>query len=310
MAHTVSLDDLGGNRGLGWLPDVPDLRDYTPEHEEVAPLLAKTDVPTKGKGATAKAPLPPSVDLRQWCSPVEDQGELGSCTANAGVGMLEYFERKAFGKHVDASRLFLYKATRKLLGLWGDSGASLRGTAGAMTLFGVPPEQYWAYTESEFETEPPGFAYAFAEKYQALKYYRLDPPEVDPETLIEGVKASLASQLPAMFGWTVYSSIRLTAKNGGKVPFPSPGEQVVGGHAVMAVGYDDTIKLPGGGLGHDSEGGFLFRNSWSSKWGDGGYGWLSYDYIRAHLTGDWWVLVEQEWTDTEKFTQADPQEKG
>ncbi len=127
MAQTVRLENLDGARGLGWLPDVPDLRDYTPEHKEVAPLLAGTSVPKLEGGAAAKAPLPGKVDLRQWCSPVENQKELGSCTAHAGVGMLEYFERKAFGKHVDASRLFLYKATRKLLGLWGDSGASLRG---------------------------------------------------------------------------------------------------------------------------------------------------------------------------------------
>ena len=305
MAQTVRLDQLGGSRGLGWIPDVPDFRDFSPEHEEVAPLLAETSVPELKGGEEAKAPLPPAVDLRQWCSPVEDQGPLGSCTAHAGVGMLEYFERKAFGKHVDASRLFLYRATRKLLGLWGDSGASLRGTAGAMQLFGVPPEQYWPYEPPEFETEPPGFAYSFAEKYQALKYYRLDPPGIDPTTLIEGIKASLVSQLPAMFGWTVFSSIAGAGEDGGKVPFPNQGDAVEGGHAVMAVGYDDKISIPGGALGIDSTGGILFRNSWSSAWGDGGYGWLSYDYIRHRLTSDWWVLIEQEWVDTEEFTKED-----
>lgn len=305
MAQTVRLDQLGGSRGLGWIPDVPDFRDFTTEHEEVAPLLAETSVPTLKGGEEAKAPPPPAVDLRQWCSPVEDQGPLGSCTAHAGVGMLEYFERKAFGKHVDASRLFLYRATRKLLGLWGDSGASLRGTAGAMQLFGVPPEQYWPYEPPEFETEPPSFAYAFAGNFQALKYYRLDPPGVDPTTLIDGIKASLASQMPAMFGWTVFSSIVQAGEDGGKVPFPNQGDAVEGGHAVMAVGYDDKISIPGGALGIDSTGGILFRNSWSSAWGDGGYGWLSYDYIRHRLTSDWWVLIEQEWIDTEEFTKED-----
>jgi len=303
MAQTVRLDELGGSRGLGWIPDIPDFRDYTPEHEEVVPLLAATEMPALQGGEKAKAPLPQAVDLRKWCSPIEDQGDLGSCTAHAGVGMLEYFERKAFGKHVDGSRLFLYRATRKLLGLWGDSGASLRGTAGAMQLFGVPPEQYWPYEEPEFETEPPGFAYAFAEKYQALKYYRLDPPGVNPDTLIEGIKASLASQLPAMFGWTVFSSIGQAGEDGGKVPFPNRGDAVEGGHAVMAVGYDDRISIPGGALGINSTGGILFRNSWGSDWGDGGYGWLSYDYIRHRLTADWWVLIDQEWIDTEEFTK-------
>ena len=190
---------------------------------------------------------------------------------------------------------------RKLLGLWGDSGASLRGTAGAMQLFGVPPEQYWPYEEPEFESEPPGFAYAFAEKFQSLKYYRLDPKGTKPDALLAAIKAGLASQLPAMFGWAVFSSIRLAEKSG-KVPFPSEGDAMVGGHAVMAVGYDDAISIPGGALGHESKGGILFRNSWGNAWGDGGYGWLSYDYILEELTGDWWALIDQEWTDTEQFT--------
>jgi len=303
MAQTVSFENLEGARGLGWVPDVPDLRDYTAEHEEVAPLLSATSVPKLEAGGEAQAALPGSVDLRQWCPPVENQRALGSCTAQAGVGMLEYFERKARGKHLDASRLFLYKATRKLIGLEGDSGASLRGTAGAMQLFGVPPERYWPYDIEEFETEPPGFCYAFAEKFQSLKYYRLDPPETSPDDLIASLKANLASKLPAMFGFTVYSSIEEAQENEGKVSFPQQGDGVVGGHAVMAVGYDDTVSISGGLLGKDSRGGILFRNSWGRSWGDRGYGWLSYDYIRYELTGDWWVLIDQEWTSTEKFTQ-------
>jgi C1A family cysteine protease len=304
MAQTVSFENLEGVRGLGWVPDVPDLRDFTSEHEEVAPLLSATSVPKlEAGGAGAEASLPAGVDLREWCSPVENQRDLGSCTAQAGVGMLEYFERRAFGKHLDASRLFLYKATRKLIGLEGDSGASLRGVAGAMQLFGVPPERYWPYVVSEFETEPPGFCYAFAEKFQSLKYYRLDPYGTSPDSLIAALKVSLASQLPAMFGFTVYSSIESADEDDGKVPFPGQGDGVVGGHAVMAVGYDDAISIPGGLLGKDSHGGILFRNSWGRVWGDLGYGWLSYDYIRYGLTGDWWVLIDQEWTETEEFTQ-------
>lgn len=66
--------------------------------------------------------------------------QIGSCTANAGVGLVEYFERRAFGKHLDASRLFLYKVTRNLLHLTEDTGAYLRTTMAAMALFGVPPK--------------------------------------------------------------------------------------------------------------------------------------------------------------------------
>src|SRR5512141_367818 len=91
-------------KAMGWLPDVPDLRDYTPEHAAVQELLAQVNL---ADGLKASFGLPASVDLRAYCSPIEDQGSLGSCTANAAAGMLEYFERRAFNKHIDASRLFL-----------------------------------------------------------------------------------------------------------------------------------------------------------------------------------------------------------
>jgi len=156
--------------GMGWIPDYPDFRDYTEETEAVKTVLAPTGL------QKAKA-LPPSVDLKEWCSPTEDQGMLGSCTAHAGAGIIEYYERKSFGSHIDASRLFLYKVTRNLMKMKGDTGAYLRSTMGAMVLFGVPPEEYWPYTddEEEFDREPPAFCYAFAQNYQAITYFRHDP---------------------------------------------------------------------------------------------------------------------------------------
>jgi C1A family cysteine protease len=282
-------------RGLGWLPDYPDLRDYTPQSEAVVPLLAKTAVPkvgTKSKKAPAK------VDLREWCSPVEDQGQIGSCTAHAGVGMLEYFERKLHGKHLDASRRFLYKVTRALGQLEGDSGAFLRTTMGAMVLFGVPPEEYWPYSEAEFDEEPLTFCYAFAQNYQAVKYYRLDPPGTERADLLAAIKSHLASQLPAIFGFTVYGSIAQAGEDG-KIPFPAPGDKVEGGHAVMAVGYDDAVKIAN--RGEETKGAILIRNSWSSGWGEEGYGWLPYDYVLEGLADDWWALIENEWVDTGEF---------
>jgi C1A family cysteine protease len=157
---------------LGWLPDYPDFRDVTPESDQVSrrlkdfnqppvvDMLAKVGVggPTRrrstssaaaAKASTAKGSAKASADLRSWCAPVENQGSLGSCTAHAGVGMVEYFERRAFGRHIEASRLFLYKATRNLLHWSGDTGAFLRTTMQAMTLFGVPPEEYWPYVEAD-----------------------------------------------------------------------------------------------------------------------------------------------------------------
>ena len=144
--------------GMGWLRDYPDFRDYTMDANVVSNRLKlsgetnsiKVMLTKVGVAKPQKAGLPASVDLRAWCSPVEDQKNLGSCTANAGVGVVEYFERRAFGNHIDASRLFLYKATRNLLGWTGDTGAFLRSTMAALVLFGVPPESYWPYDVHEF----------------------------------------------------------------------------------------------------------------------------------------------------------------
>src|ERR671918_176918 len=165
--------------GMGWLPDRPDFRDLGPQDAEVGDLLVKTVAPDMGPQA-----MPGSVDLRKWCAPVENQGQIGSCTANAGVGLVEYFERKAFGRHIDASRLFLYKVTRNLLRLRGDTGAYLRSTMGALRLFGVPPEEYWEYNISQFDKEPPSFCYAFASNYQAVNYVRLDKSNITKQALL------------------------------------------------------------------------------------------------------------------------------
>ena len=282
-------------RGMGWLPDWPDIRDYTPEHALVAPLLAKARLRTPRKR------LPAAADLRAWCPPVEDQGRIGSCTANAGVALVEYFERRASGKHVDASRLFLYKATRNLAKLRGDSGAYLRSTMGALVLFGVPPEEFWPYAEGSFDEEPPAFCYAFAANYRTMSYFSLDPPGTKPAALIEGIKTYLAGGVPSMFGFTVYNSIDQAGADGA-IPFPGAKEKVSGGHAIVAVGYDDAKKIRNREKGaKETVGAFLIRNSWGEGWGDNGYGWLPYDYVSAGLAEDWWTLIKAEWVDSGEF---------
>jgi len=309
------------SRGMGWLPDYPDVRDYTEEHDELAPrlknlgqrdsvrdMLAKIEHPVREgaagpqKGATRSKDEPPAAaDLREWCSDIEDQGSLGSCTAQAAAGIVEYFERKAFGKHIDCSMLFLYKATRNLLRMRGDTGAFLRATMGAMTLFGVPPEEYWPYDIERFDEEPTSFLYAFAQSYQSISYYRLDPPGTRKDTLLKKVKKHIASGLPSMFGFTVYSSIAQAARTG-KIPFPASGERVAGGHAVAAVGYDDAVVIRNTAAGaRETSGALLIRNSWGSGWGDGGYGWLPYEYVLKGLAVDWWSLLKNEWVDTGAF---------
>ena len=295
--------------GMGWLPDYPDFRDYTVEHNQVASRLkalgqkdsVKAMLSKVGVAKRAKATLPESVDLKEWCSPIENQGELGSCTAQAGVALVEYFERRAFGKHIDASRLFLYKATRNILHLTGDTGAFLRSTMGAMTLFGVPPEEYWPYDVADFDKEPPAFCYAFALNYQTINYYRLDPPGTSKDALLKQIKTNLAGGLPSMFGFTVYSSIS-QASTTGKIPYPTPGENILGGHAIVAVGYDDKMKIknanPGG---TETTGALLIRNSWGTEWGSSGYGWLPYEFVLKGIAVDWWSLLKNEWVDTEEF---------
>lgn len=278
--------------GLGCLRDLPDFRDYTMKTQEVKTILAKSK-PLKN----AKKSLPKDTDLRQWCSPIEHQGILGSCTAQAGVGLLEYFQRRAYGKHLDGSRRFLYKVTRKLLG-WefeGDTGAYLRTTMKAMVIFGVPPERFWPYRIADYNEEPSPFCFSFAQNFKSIHYYRLDPHGMAGDDVLEGVKIHLAGGLPAMFGFAVYNSMPGTDAGTGDIPFPSATDQQVGGHAVVAVGYDDKRQIGG------DTGALLIRNSWGTRWGEQGYGWLPYSYVLSGLAFDFWTLVQADFVDSDLF---------
>ncbi len=290
---------------MGWIPDRPSFKDYTIEHEifqksesnEMQKLVSSVRL-EKGEKS-----LPASVDLRKWCSPIEDQGNLGSCTANAAAGIVEYFENRAFGKYLDASRLFVYKVTRTL-GHWtGDSGAELRTTMGALVLFGVPPEEYWPYTDAkpDFDVDPSPFCYSFAENYKALKYFRHDPANSSKDAILASVKKNLAAGIPAMFGFTVFDSIS-QANESGKIPFPCQTEGVLGGHAIVAVGYDDSMVIENTTCGEQTEGALLIRNSWGESWGDKGHGWLPYKYIFEEQAMDFWSMLKENWVETGKFT--------
>ena len=172
---------------------------------------------------------------------------------------------------------------------------------GAMVLFGVPPEEYWPYAVADYEKEPPAFCYAFAQNYQAISYYRLDPPGTTKSALLTHIKTNLAGGLPSMFGFTVYSSYT-QATSTGKIPYPTTGEKIVGGHAVVAVGYDDNLKIKNTYTGAtEYKGALLIRNSWGTGWGSNGYGWLPYEYVLKGLAVDWWSMIKGEWVDTGAF---------
>ena len=271
---------------LGYLPDLPDARDYTEESAKVKMLLKKP------------ANAPAKADLRPFCPPIYDQGRMGACTANAASGLLGYFLRRAMGKDTAASRMFIYKCTRDLMMAKGDSGAFIRTTMGSLALFGAPPEKYWDYDENALDLAPPAFCYAYAQNYQAMSYFRLDEksagiPSMNKGDALLGIKDALAQGLPVMFGFTVFESIKTA--NDGKIPYPERGEAQLGGHAVLCVGYDDELTIG------KSKGAFLIRNSWGEAWGEKGYGWLPYDYLMAGYAQDWWCLVKAEWMETGEF---------
>jgi C1A family cysteine protease len=146
----------------------------------------------------------------------------------------------------------------------------------------VCPEEYWPYSISQYNEEPPPFCYAFAQAYQAVTYYRLW--DSDPAKLLGQLKSSLASGLPFAFGFSVFSSIwNPVVQQTGNIPFPKQGDKLDGGHAVMAVGYNDAAAR------------FLIRNSWGTGWGQAGYGTLPYKYVEKNIADDFWVLATAEY---------------
>lgn len=283
--------------GMGWLPDQPDFRDYTFASPELAGIAKKLKL-----NSVDATTIPTSADISKYCSPVEDQGQLGSCTANAAAGLIEYGQRKAYGKHVDMSRLFIYKVTRDYLGMKGDSGAYLRSVMGAIRIFGAPPESYWPYNVKKYDTEPTAFLYSFAKEYQSINYARLDPLGTPAATVLNNVKTNIANGLPVMFGFTCYDSLYKVGADG-KIFFPSSKEQVVGGHAIDIVGYDDKLIIKNPTDGISQTGAFKIRNSWGTSWGQAGYGWLPYQYVTAGLADDFWTVIDEKWVDTGAFNE-------
>lgn len=297
---SVTIPQVSEPIGTGWLPPLPDLRDYTETKPAIAKIAKKLGM-TDDKKLKA---LPPEIDLTKWCSDVENQKSLGSCTAHAGVGVVEYFQNRIHGEHIEGSRLFVYKTTRNLMQVTGDTGAWLRNTMGALALCGVAAEKYWPYTDAkpDFDEEPPSFVYAVAENFEALSYFCHDPLgwNIPGSEVLASVKRYLAAGIPSMFGFWGFPSFDACDEPGG-IPYPCPGEQAEWGHAIVAIGYDNAKKITNRTCNETTTGALKIRNSWGTGWGDKGYGWMPYKYVEDRLATDFWSLLSMEWVKIKEF---------
>jgi len=254
----------------GWSPDLPDQRDH----------LFSAPLPKLG-------PLPAKVDLRKQCPKVYDQGQIGSCTANAIAGAIEFDLRKQKLADFVPSRLFIYFNERNMEhSVPLDNGAQIRDGVKSANKLGVCPETEWTYDDTPADPNtnvwpsgakpaqrPTPDCYKDALNHQVVSYQRVNRD-------LAQMKGCLAAGYPFVFGFTVYDAFESAAvAKTGVLNMPTSAEEVVGGHAVLAVGYDDVAQR------------FIVRNSWGAKWGQKGYFTMPYAYlITANLASDYWTI--------------------
>lgn len=217
--------------------------------------------------------LPTNTDLESQCPTVYDQADLGSCTANAASGLAQFIMKKAGYPDWFPSRLALYWWNRLQEGtVNSDSGASLHDAMNTLVRFGVPHESLWQYDTTKFKVKPAKAVWSDA-------YWHSIQQGLAVDQNIDHIKARLAEGFPIIFGFTVYESFESDAvAASGIMPMPQANEQIMGGHAVMAVGYDDTTRM------------IKVRNSWGPTWGKKGYFFMPYDFItNPNYCDDFWT---------------------
>lgn len=210
--------------------------------------------------------LPPSVDLSSSCGPVRDQGQMGSCTAFASTGMLEFLFRKYRGLTPEFSPLFQYYNERMMDGDFPqDAGSTGRTAVKCINQFGVCLEDQMPYSDSAVSEAPDATAISGATDYEAGAYHAI--------TNVQDMKSCLASGYCFIVGFTVWDSFESDAlAASGLMPIPNvETESILGGHEVLFVGYDDTVQCP-----ESPVGAFKVKNSWGTGWGQSGYFWFPY----------------------------------
>ncbi len=280
----------------GWLADPPSERDFTPAHDAVRSFAEGLDLLDPDRSR-----LPPRVDMSSEFLPPINQGPAGTCTAVSAVALFEYTCKLVHGKHTRGSALFVYKVARNFMMRVGDVGSHPRTAMKTLAVVGVCPEKYWPYDLAALDREPPAFCYAVADDFRALRYYRLDSPDTRSDLLLARVRAHLAAGLPLMFGADLYSELDAGTQPG-YLRFPGPRDSLVLRHAMVVVGYDDTLELSCAdpAIGR-TRGALRVRNSWGTGWGEGGYGWLPYDYVLRNLARDFWCIMLTEWLELDRF---------
>jgi C1A family cysteine protease len=271
-------------RAFDWHPDLADIRDYRLDQPRVSAAYGSKHLSPK------LTQLPDEVDWREYCGPVEDEGDLPTSTVHACVAMVQQFERRASGRLLRLSRLFLHWTGSLAAGVASGGRQSFRSAFKAINRCGLPGEELWPYAGDVYGREPSVSAFGMAHRFRGLRYVRLG--SVDGNSTLQELRTFLAAGFTFVLGFPVCSGIADDAW----IPFPTSIDTVMGGHAVSVVGYNDRLRI------RSNRGALLFRNCWGPHWGDQGFGWLPYQYVTQGLATDFWTLLKPAWIRSGEFS--------